>query len=1012
MDTQVWVSSKCRLLLQTQIVLAIISDRDLSSRLVGQQKARPPTNQNLLFYSLLVEVEIHQLSPSNTLVVEQSRSAELLEKHTSDVDTRDLDLYLHSAVSQKHLVQIPQKMQFFIPFLVLQNQLLLPEHSKVLELSTFLVLQENANSIITMDLEYSKSLVSLRQKNLMHQQQRLDLVPCSQSLVLQNPSLQTQTRTQFYTILLELRNQLSELKRSKVLEQLQFLVNLVSRSFFTSMVLVESLSVELLENPLHQLTEIGSGSITLSGTKGESFTKGNYTGSGSITLSGAAVETKLDHYTGSGTATLSGAAALKIIIIITGSGSLFAVGGAAESKTTNKPESTILFAVSGAATESFGKGNYDGSGTKTFFGAGIEKQTDDYVGTGSASISGAADTDRTRSFVGSGSLFAIGGAAEAVAVVGSVLDCLLSLVLLQNLQPKEITTDLEQSPSVVQRQNLSSKHHMLVLERLPSVVSSPISNLLTVIKDSQVSRSVVLQKEAERETLLDLVPSSQLAEQQRAPPRIYQNLLVSSRSLEQENRKTTVREISGGGVITITGQATNVRFNRGWTGSGLITLTGNTIEKATTDYVGSGSLFAIGGGAESKTTNPPEDIVLYRFTGTAGDQKLTFREVFSGTITLSGSAGARFVINNIGSGTTTLSGIGAESKGADLIGVSSPGYIFFSAFGGTKYARTFPGQTEGGTITLSGRADTQELRNTLVLVLSSQLAAVETKTTNIPENTVLFVATGAAATPRTRDFFGSGSINLSGDASITRTFGYAGSGTITLSGTADTDRTRAFWNWISLRGWWSSRSEDKQQTRKHRTVRIYWRHQDSKSKSVCRFWFSIRNWWYSRSSCSCSRNDRTLQNFWRCRSQVYRSLQCFWSDYHQRQRCRSIRQTKLRRVWIFWWILWIGRRKCICCRRILWNSDNFWNCRTNYCIQSIQRNRISICSWWSSRKQDHQQTRKHSSLQLCWRSKRQLHRRWVSSVGYDHNIWRCSYRTQNIPLRVYVRHDHIKTSAL
>ena len=113
-------------------------------------------------------------------------------------------------------------------------------------------------------------------------------------------------------------------------------------------------------------------------------------------------------------------ATIKLIVIITGGGSLFSAGGAAESKTTNKPESTVLFAVSGVVGESFGKGNYTASGTSTFSGAGIEKQTDDYVGTGSATLSGTADTDRTRAFAGSGSLFSTGGAAE-IAVVDYVL---------------------------------------------------------------------------------------------------------------------------------------------------------------------------------------------------------------------------------------------------------------------------------------------------------------------------------------------------------------------------------------------------------------------------------------------------------------------------------------------------------------------------------------------------------------------------------------------------------------
>ena len=540
-------------------------------------------------------------------------------------------------------------------------------------------------------------------------------------------------------------------------------------------------------------TEVGSGSITLSGTKDESFTKGNYTGSGSIVLSGAAVEKQLDNYTGSGTATISGSAVERQADDYVGSGSLFTASGAAESKTTNKPESTILFAISGAASESFGKGNYDGSGITTFSGAGIEKQTDDYVGTGSASLSGTADTDRTRAFAGSGSLFAIGGAAEAVAVVEPGT----GLFAISGVVAESTTKGNYDGSGTITLSGAATESYI----KAPYVGSGTItiSGQFSDIKltyAQEGSGSITLSGIAHTTRARDFVGSGSLfaiggaAESTTKDLPEFTGLFTFSGT---KTEKSVAREVSPGGTITISGQATNVRFNRGWTGSGLITISGAAETPRARDFVGSGSLFSVGGGAESITTNPPENIVLYTFSGTAGDQKLTFREVFSGTITLSGSATARLVVNNVGSGTTTLSGSSPESKSSDIVGVTTPGYIFFSAFGGTRFSRTFPGQTEGGTITISGVAFTPRTHQ---FTGSGSLFAVggasESKSTNIPENTVLFVATGTAATPRTRDFVGSGGATLSGEASVVRTRGYAGSGTATISGTADTDRTRAF----------------------------------------------------------------------------------------------------------------------------------------------------------------------------------------------------------------------------
>jgi hypothetical protein len=537
-------------------------------------------------------------------------------------------------------------------------------------------------------------------------------------------------------------------------------------------------------------TEVGSGSITLSGTVGESFTPATEVGSGSITLSGAAVERQLDHYTGSGTATISGTAGIKLIIDFIGSGSLFSAGGAAESKTTNKPESTVLFAVSGAADESFGKGNYDASGITSVSGAGIEKQTDDYVGNGSATLSGTADTDRTRAFAGSGSLFSTGGAAE-VAVVDYESVGLFSIIGSAN---EAITPFIPPgsgsaffSGTGVERQ----------ADDYVGTGSATLSGQATDIKLSyghQGTGGITLSGSAVERQADDYVGTGSLfstggAAESKTTNNPESTVLFSFSGTAAES--TTFDEVSPGGTIVLSGQATNIKFNRGWEGSGTATLFGSAVERQADDYDGSGTLFATSGAAESKTSNPPENIVLYTFSGTAGDQKLTFSEVASGTITLSGSAVERQLDHYHGSGVFTLSGAAETPRARDWVGSGT--IIKFSARQGTLYAKVVDLPEFSGLFSISGTADTDRSRDYVGSgSLFSTGGAAENKTTNKPESTVLFNFSGTATESRTNDYVGSGSLFAIGGAAESATVAEASTGLFSLSGTADTDRSRAY----------------------------------------------------------------------------------------------------------------------------------------------------------------------------------------------------------------------------
>ena len=515
-----------------------------------------------------------------------------------------------------------------------------------------------------------------------------------------------------------------------------------------------------------------------------------------------------------------------------------------------------------------------------------------------------------------GSLFAIGGAAEAVAVVEPGI----GLFTFSGTATESTTKgnyDGSGTSTGGAAMNLSSKHHMLVLERLPSVVSSPISNLLTVIKDSQVSRSVVLQKEAERETLLDLVLSSQLAEQQRAPPRIYQNLLVSSRSLEQENRKklqsekSVVVELS----LLLVSHQRQIQQRLDWFWSYYFHWKYHRESNHRLRWF----WFSLRNWRwcrkpNYKSTRRYCSLQIYWYCWRS---KLYIQRSILWNYHTQWKCWCKICYQQHWFWYNYTIWYWCRIERCRSHWCFFARYIFFFTWRNqvcSHIPRSNRGWNNHSVWSCRYSKNSEILWCWFSLRNWRRCRNEDHQHSREYSSVCCYWSSGNSKDKRLLWIWFHQSIwRCIYHQNIWLCWFF---GTITLSGTADTDRTRAFSGTGSLRGWWSSRSEDKQQTRKHRTVRIYWRHQDSKSKSVCRFWFSIRNWWCS-SSCSCSRNDRTLQNFWRCRPQVYRSLQCFWSDYHQRQRCRSIRQTKLRRVWIFWWILWIGRRKCICCRRIL-----------------------------------------------------------------------------------------------
>ena len=170
--------------------------------------------------------------------------------------------------------------------------------------------------------------------------------------------------------------------------------------------------------------------------------------------------------------------------------------------------------------------------------------------------------------------------------------------------------------------------------------------------------------------------------------------------------KHTERYVGTATAITLSGTAVE-RATQDYTGdTAQYTLSGNAVERQTDDYVGSGSLFTAGGAAEVITSNPPEDTALFVIGGTTGESFTPATEIGSGSIS------------------TVFQVMSAE------------------ALERVRWAT----QEGTGLYTLSGQV---EFNYIVSHIGSGSLfttgGAAESKTTNIPESTIIFDATGTVA---------------------------------------------------------------------------------------------------------------------------------------------------------------------------------------------------------------------------------------------------------------------------
>ena len=209
--------------------------------------------------------------------------------------------------------------------------------------------------------------------------------------------------------------------------------------------------------------------------------------------------------------------------------------------------------------------------------------------------------------------------------------------------------------------------------------------------------------------------------------------------------------------------------------------------------------------------------------------------------------------------------------------------------------------------------------------------AIDEKVTFAEEETLQVQLSGESVSKFTGSFLGSGSLfTASGAAESTTTNPPEDTVLFTVSGiVSNSESKRLRWFWIHCYHWICRRKN---------------------STTSCWYWFSIRSWWSSGSSCICRCRYAHCKILWRSK----RILHPLW-----------ISSNRFRNS------IWNIRREAH--RKICWRYCtvyHLWWCDRSQICSTLQWIWFSIHCEWSGRIQDHQQTRKYSSLHIQWSRQR------------------------------------------
>ena len=298
-----------------------------------------------------------------------------------------------------------------------------------------------------------------------------------------------------------------------------------------------------------------------------------------------------------------------------GSGTFRKFSGAAESLTVNPDERQMLFSFTGESTERT-SATHVGEGNLFAFSGGAERVAYAPTLLADLRINGEVGIRYVPNNVGFGNIFNIGGSAESVTFNPDERQLLFSFTgeVVESFgvaETKQIEVDIAGDGSFIR----SFAH-----EGFGTIGITGDSFDRFVVNNIGFGNIFSIGGSAEAVTFNP-----------------EERQMLFSFTGERLAEKRTSREVSQGGVITITGTAGDPSLTFAEQPEVQVALSGEAFIKATLRHVGSGSLFAFSGGAEAVGAVPPTDQALFKVTG---DSKNRRSAVYVGSGSLRKLSGA------------------------------------------------------------------------------------------------------------------------------------------------------------------------------------------------------------------------------------------------------------------------------------------------------------------------------------------------------------------------------------
>jgi len=326
-----------------------------------------------------------------------------------------------------------------------------------------------------------------------------------------------------------------------------------------------------------------------------------------------------------------------------GSGNISTINGSSESAVVNPPERTSLYQIYGSSTFSFSKANYIASGTIfTFIGAAESTTINPDETTVTYVLSGAGSERTTNRYIGSGSVFAFNGSAES-----KVFDY------------QAVTKLYEIYGSSVFSFAKGNYNASGTVFAFNGAAES------TTINPTEDTTLYTVSGAAQYRTTSDYVGSGNISVDVSAASRIVYG------------------RYSGSGRLNVNGNSVNRVFYSPDNQIVYAEISGSADERHIETYVGTGFISKFNGSSEIIAYNPPENTVLYTFSGSAQSSYSPTTYEATGEIHIDGDSNNSKISKYIGfeyvstSGTFELTKTSAY-EGTGNITLSSQATVIFN----------------------------------------------------------------------------------------------------------------------------------------------------------------------------------------------------------------------------------------------------------------------------------------------------------------------------------------------